>query len=1245
MRVIKDDNISFLAVAFGLKQRFHAAFTAMICFDLADPSLVVPEKEMWETAKEELPEGTVLDAGMPKVTGEFLVAGSCHAPRGTVVTGQAVSVRVGGKTKNISVFGNRYWTPQGSTYRLSEPVAFREMPMDCAHAFGGDGHSFNPAGKGVGEITRDGKILRPLPNLEHPDHLITSPDDTPPPVTLIPLSVNHPQRMLFAGTYDDAWLKSRWPWYPDDLDSRFFNCAPEDQWNPGYFSGSETIEVTGMHPDVPVQRSFLPRFNMRLFVTKRAVGNDEGGGEQFIEIETRIDTIWLFPARQRGIMLFRGMIEACDDEMSDVLSVFAAAEPLEAPPKTAEYYLEEQRTRTHRTVEIDKAPVAEAQERIATFLNSIPDIKRDLDTRMAVSFGKAPAPTSSIADKFAAAGTLVSSFTPIIAQGEALADSFRAKYGHLVKIDTGFIASMKQRLQEVSSNLGPMQEKIESAVDSANSGKQAGLDKLAALRREHKERGLPEIPDISGMPPERLWKESAFSFIQECVRNLRHDALSLNRLTSLGLKTTGISHAFLGINPEKRTVPRKEWGMPGGGNGETHFDIPAGFVIPRFNNAVVEGIAIRPTGMMESEDEVLVAGSGGKPLAMPGFRNDKLFARVWDDLDAILLQQEVWDFCAVVSLAEPDAAPDEETATFVKKAPLFFIMLPDVRKEKPEWLREETDKWRKAFPNALPVVLPSGKSIIEARQAGADLRELLIREIPAGALGEMPEEHKEVKPDDVAGGMKLPMVDAAGLVKKYQAHAEAFAAPIKEKAAAQKELVDAMLRDTLRKAGMDPEKTLAEAAAKRAAVPPPDPFDPSAITTCLAQEKNRLSAVGLLTPEVAAKLDNAAADYTTLLADSGKRKAEGMAKLEAAKQLVDKGAPKPEWAKALYAGFGMDPENGACLTREQVIELHRKGESLAGMKLDGIDLSRLDLAGINLVKAFCAKACFAESNLTGANLKGGIFIEADLEKTHMDRADISGAIFQKAQLTGCVMTGAEFTRTLFQDADLTGADFTGAHFDFALFERSKLPSALFTSASGESAVFLNSDLTAADFSRGDMEKWVFQNCDMDQVRFTAATAPKLTLLGCRGESLCCAGANLHKARFIQKSAFPGANFQDANMESACVMESDLSKSDFRGANMDNSLISGANLHGAKLCKVSARGGRWEKSDFRGADMRGLNIMQGTLRKSRLTGADMTCANLYGVDFMRVKVGRTKFDGANLDKSILENRVEFLDDDA
>ena len=36
-------------------------------------------------------------------------------------------------------------------------------------------------------------------------------------------------RVQRAGTYDDAWQKTRWPMLPKDMDFRYWNCAPDDQ--------------------------------------------------------------------------------------------------------------------------------------------------------------------------------------------------------------------------------------------------------------------------------------------------------------------------------------------------------------------------------------------------------------------------------------------------------------------------------------------------------------------------------------------------------------------------------------------------------------------------------------------------------------------------------------------------------------------------------------------------------------------------------------------------------------------------------------------------------------------------------------------------------------------------------------------------------------------------------------------------------------------------------------------------------
>ncbi|WGS51123.1 DUF2169 domain-containing protein [Paraburkholderia sp. D15] len=57
-------------------------------------------------------------------------------------------------------------------------------------------------------------------------------------------------RLALAGTYDDAWLKHRWPYLPKDFDFGYWNCAPADQQIP-YPSPNARIELWNLtSPDL-----------------------------------------------------------------------------------------------------------------------------------------------------------------------------------------------------------------------------------------------------------------------------------------------------------------------------------------------------------------------------------------------------------------------------------------------------------------------------------------------------------------------------------------------------------------------------------------------------------------------------------------------------------------------------------------------------------------------------------------------------------------------------------------------------------------------------------------------------------------------------------------------------------------------------------------------------------------------------------------------------------------------------------
>lgn len=81
----------------------------MIFFDLKRPDPLLTEKEMWSWLNQNMGPDLILDHGMPKARGEFLVKGSCYAPEGRAVEVAITSVHFGNIVKRIMVFGPRRW--------------------------------------------------------------------------------------------------------------------------------------------------------------------------------------------------------------------------------------------------------------------------------------------------------------------------------------------------------------------------------------------------------------------------------------------------------------------------------------------------------------------------------------------------------------------------------------------------------------------------------------------------------------------------------------------------------------------------------------------------------------------------------------------------------------------------------------------------------------------------------------------------------------------------------------------------------------------------------------------------------------------------------------------------------------------------------------------------------------------------------------------------------------------------------
>ena len=330
MRVIKPQRLGVQSRTYEFEGKFYLAVSTMAYFAFDMPGRLLSEVSMWKFLATALGKDAVLDMGMPKKQGEFLVYGQCHAPAAGPVTALPVRVRVGAQAKNLHVFGNRQWNKRGPVFSISEPEPFTRIRIDYANAFGGPDYPQNPTGKGMPPADASAPWL--LPNIELPGKPITFTDDRPAPAGLGPLDFTWPQRFSKAGTHDQKWLETRFPGFAADMDWTLFNAAPEDQWLSGFFAGEEAFEVSGMHAEKSTVSGRLPGCASRCFITRKMPG-----GDAFQEVPTRAETLFLFPGAERGIVLFRGVVEIGTDDGADVLHLLVGADSL-ASPKPEQHY-------------------------------------------------------------------------------------------------------------------------------------------------------------------------------------------------------------------------------------------------------------------------------------------------------------------------------------------------------------------------------------------------------------------------------------------------------------------------------------------------------------------------------------------------------------------------------------------------------------------------------------------------------------------------------------------------------------------------------------------------------------------------------------------------------------------------------------------------------------------------------------------------------------------------------------------
>lgn len=282
---------------------------------------------------------------------DVIVIGSAYAPSGKPAPRFEAGIRITGSVtldKKLTINGPRFWEKRGSGWTLTEPTSIDSLPLQYEYAYGGEcrinkedsaakqvedkfhltpdqrqqhpegpelapvAHTAceqNPVGIGFAEpwyleAIQPDRI--PAPQIESSIDPIQEFGKQYGPQGLGTITKSWNQRLKLAGTYDEAWLKDKWPGLPNDLDFAYWNCAHPDMQVP-YLKGDELFELGNLTP----QGSLKFQLSGQLISIAAAY---EGGEEELIP--ARFDTVIIEPDSLKVSLVWRAVVPVSTELLS-----------------------------------------------------------------------------------------------------------------------------------------------------------------------------------------------------------------------------------------------------------------------------------------------------------------------------------------------------------------------------------------------------------------------------------------------------------------------------------------------------------------------------------------------------------------------------------------------------------------------------------------------------------------------------------------------------------------------------------------------------------------------------------------------------------------------------------------------------------------------------------------------------------------------------------------------------------------
>jgi uncharacterized protein YjbI with pentapeptide repeats len=311
-------------------------------------------------------EDDMLGLGAPRYASDFvfekpgadvMLVGHFHAPAQKPVRAGTVALSLDASTTTLSVIGRRCFRGSGPLPTAAAAEPFTRLALRWENAYGGPGHEHNPVGTGHVDRSQLGSAPTPsprnfalaLPRIELPELLFTQLDQPLEPACFAPRSASWAVRRALFGTCDQRWFDARWPWFPEDFDTRYFMSAPPRLQQHTWLRGDETLRFTNMHPQIAEYETVLP--NLRALCVVARTDSSGPSGMRHEQVALQLDTLWIDMDAEHAQLVWRGSVACQDADASDIRHAF-----VDLVPRTLALSAAEVCARAARAIAEDDAP-------------------------------------------------------------------------------------------------------------------------------------------------------------------------------------------------------------------------------------------------------------------------------------------------------------------------------------------------------------------------------------------------------------------------------------------------------------------------------------------------------------------------------------------------------------------------------------------------------------------------------------------------------------------------------------------------------------------------------------------------------------------------------------------------------------------------------------------------------------------------------------------------------------------------